>query len=195
MSSESEKNQCEQAERVSLYALRALPASEVSDVEAHVSGCAECRRDLERLRPIFHSQASWPTELLYPSESLWGRLALRLAAESGCLPIPVAMQHWSEPEWDEVAPGISCKVLALDTDWNRVSMLVRVGPEVEYPPHRHAGVEELFLLDGKLWINDRKLRAGDYNRAEAGSADKRVWSEIGCMCVLITSLQDGYARI
>lgn len=71
-----------------------------------------------------------------------------------------------------------------------MSMLVRLLPGVEYPPHTHAGVEELFLLDGELWIDDRKLYPGDYNRAEAGSADKRVWSETGCTCVLITSTQD-----
>jgi hypothetical protein len=48
----------------------------------------------------------------------------------------------------------------------------------------------LFLLDGELWIDDLKLYPGDYNRAEAGSSDKLVWSETGCTCVLITSTQD-----
>jgi hypothetical protein len=41
-----------------------------------------------------------------------------------------------------------------------------------------------------LWIDERKLAEGDYNRADAGSADRRVWSEKGCTCVLITSLRD-----
>ena len=80
--------------------------------------------------------------------------------------------------------------MATDTERHRVSMLVRLLPGVDYPPHTHAGLEELFLLDGELWIDDRKLYAGDYNRAEAGSSDKRVWSETGCTCVLITSTQD-----
>ena len=47
--------------------------------------------------------------------------------------------------------------------------------------------EELHLLDGELWIDDSKLYPGDYNRAEACTGDKRVWSETGCTCVLITS--------
>jgi hypothetical protein len=51
-------------------------------------------------------------------------------------------------------------------------------------------VEELHLLDGELWIDERKLHAGDYNRAEPGTGDKRVWSETGCMCVLVTSTKD-----
>lgn len=91
---------------------------------------------------------------------------------------------------EEVAPGISCQLLATDTVKDRVSMLVRLGPGVDYPPHIHAGTEELHLLQGELWINDRKLYPGDYNRADLGTADQRVWSETGCTCVLITSTRD-----
>lgn len=98
--------------------------------------------------------------------------------------------RWSEPEWQDVAPGISVKLLATDSDRHRVSMLVRLVPGGEYPAHTHAGVEELHLLDGELWIDDRKLYPGDYNRAEPGTGDKRVWSETGCTCVLITSTKD-----
>ena len=97
---------------------------------------------------------------------------------------------WSEPEWENVAPGISVKMLATDDDRHMVSMLVRLVPGGDYPPHNHAGVEELHLLEGELWIDGRKLRAGDYNRAEPGTADNRVWSETGCMCVLVTSTLD-----
>jgi anti-sigma factor ChrR (cupin superfamily) len=97
---------------------------------------------------------------------------------------------WTEPEWEEVAPGISCKILSSDLEQNRVSMLVRLAPGVDYPPHTHAGVEELHLLDGELWIDDRKLYPGDFNRAEPGTSDRRVWSETGCTCVLITSPRD-----
>jgi anti-sigma factor ChrR (cupin superfamily) len=69
-------------------------------------------------------------------------------------------------------------------------MLVRLLPGVAYPPHAHAEFEELHLLDGELWIDERKLHPGDYNRAQAPGGDKRVWSETGCTCVLITSTRD-----
>jgi len=39
-------------ERVSLYALQALPAGEVPAVEAQIAACAECRQELEALHPI-----------------------------------------------------------------------------------------------------------------------------------------------
>ena len=99
-------------------------------------------------------------------------------------------QRRPEPDWLEVAPGISCKLLATDAERHRISMLVRLVPGGEYPPHTHAGCEELHLLDGELWIDERKLHPGDYNRAEPGTGDKRVWSETGCSCVLVTSTQD-----
>jgi anti-sigma factor ChrR (cupin superfamily) len=97
---------------------------------------------------------------------------------------------WAEPAWEEVAPGISVKMLATDAERSLVSMLVRLVPGGEYPAHTHAGVEELHLLEGELWIDERKLYPGAYNRAEPGTGDKRVWSETGCMCVLVTSTKD-----
>ena len=69
-------------------------------------------------------------------------------------------------------------------------VLVRLAPGTEYPPHRHAGIEELYLLRGELMIDDKKVCPGDYIRAEADSVDHRVWSETGCTCVLLTSTQD-----
>ena len=97
---------------------------------------------------------------------------------------------WRDTAWEEVAPGISVNLLATDEERHMVSMLVRLVPNGEYPAHTHSGVEELHLLEGELWIDDRKLYPGDYNRCEPGTGDKRVWSETGCMCVLVTSTDD-----
>jgi quercetin dioxygenase-like cupin family protein len=189
LNSAPDKDSCELTALVSVYALRALPASEVPAFEAHIAACSECRRELEMLNPMIASFASWPIDVLRPATPLWERLAQRIAAETGQEPLLAPVQQWSEPEWEDVAPGISCKLLATD-EKRRVSMLVRLAPGVAYPPHRHDGVEELHLLHGELWIEDRKLQPGDYNRAEPGTADKRVWSETGCTCVLITSPAD-----
>ena len=99
-------------------------------------------------------------------------------------------RRWSEPEWEQVAPGIECKLLATDAEKQRVSMLVRLAPGANYPSHTHAGIEELHLLDGELWIDDRKLFPGDYNYGAPGAVDERVLSETGCTCLLITSTKD-----
>ena len=190
MSAASDSDFCEQAERVCAYAVQAVPAGDATAIEAHISSCARCRQELETLRPVIDAFASWPTDVLRPTASLQGRLARRIAAGTGKDPVLPATRQWFEPPWEEVAPGISCKLLATDGGKARVSMLVRLAPGADYPPHTHAGVEELHLLDGELWIDDRKLYPGEYNRAEPGTGDKRVWSETGCTCVLITSTRD-----
>lgn len=190
MSASTTTGPCEQLERVCLYALQALPTEEARDVENHVLACAECREELSRFRPVVESFIDWPTDVLRPSKSLWHTLSQRVAAEGGDVPLAAEPGDYVEPQWEEVAAGISCKLLATDAERHRVSMLVRLTPGAEYPPHAHAGVEELHLLDGELWIDDRKLYPGDYNRAEPGSIDTRVWSETGCTCILMTSTRD-----
>jgi anti-sigma factor ChrR (cupin superfamily) len=190
MSPTFDGNPCKESAQVSAYAVNAMPAAEAAAFEAHLESCAQCRLELETLQPIVDRFVFWPSDVLRPSSGLQERLAQRIAAETGEAPKAVPARQWDEPAWDEVAPGIFCKLMATDTHTHRVSMLVRLLPGVEYPPHTHAGLEELFLLDGELWIDDRKLYPGDYNRAEAGSGDKRVWSETGCSCVLVTSTRD-----
>jgi len=190
MNPEAGHGQCDQAELVAIYAVQALPASEVHAMEAHISTCSLCSAELERLRAVVNSFAWWPTGILRPSESLRRRLFERIAADGNEQASLPETRQWSEPDWEQPAPGIFCKLLATDWERDRVSMLVRLAPRAAYPPHSHAGVEELHLLDGELWIDDRKLYPGDYNRAESGTADRRVWSETGCTCVLITSPRD-----
>lgn len=181
---------CAQIDLVCAYALDALPVDQIPAVEAHLATCSQCQQELAQLRPVVESFVGWPRDVLRPSTSLWTRVAERIAEGSGKPPLPRPERTYREPQWEEVAPGISCKLLATDMERARVSMLVKLAPNVDYPPHTHAGVEELHLLDGELWIDDRKLYPGDYNRAEPGTGDKRVWSETGCTCVLITSPKD-----
>ena len=188
--SEFPKNPCEYSDVTCDYVAQALTSSEASVAEAHIASCSDCQREVESLRPVLDRFVSWPTDVLRPATSLQTRLALRIAEETGEQPVLPLAPQWSEPEWEQVAPGIECKLLATDTARHRVSMLVRLAPGARYPAHTHAGVEELHLLDGELWIDERKLFPGDYNYGEPGAGDERVWSETGCTCVLITSTKD-----
>jgi RNA polymerase sigma-70 factor (ECF subfamily) len=178
--------ECIRAEQAYAMALQALPRDELPAAQAHVSSCKQCRRDLDALRPLVASFVCWPTDLLRPVESLRQRVARLADLPEGA----AAGRTWREPDWEEVAPGISCKLLANDAERHVVSMLVRLIPGGEYPAHIHSGVEELHLLDGELWIDERKLHPGDYNRADPGTGDQRVWSKTGCTCVLVTSTLD-----
>ena len=181
---------CERVELLCAYALQVLPASEVAAAEAHIASCLDCQREWESLRPVVDSFVSWPTDVLRPTTSLQARLALRIAEETGKKPVLPPAQRWSEPDWEQVAPGIECKLLATDAERHRVSMLVRLAPGASYPAHTHEHVEELHLLEGELWIDERKLFPGNYNYGPPGAGDERVWSETGCTCLLVTSTKD-----
>ena len=186
-----QSDRCEQSDVTCAYAAQALPAGEAAAAEAHIAACPECRRELDSLRPLVDRFVDWPGDLLRPTASLAERLARRIAAETGKEPVlPPAAPRWAEPDWEHVAPGIQCKLLATDTQRQRVSMLVRLAPGASYPAHTHAGVEELHLLDGELWIDERKLFPGEYNYGAPGAGDERVWSETGCTCLLVTSTKD-----
>jgi anti-sigma factor ChrR (cupin superfamily) len=190
MSPSPNMGHCESADLARAYALQALPSSEVPTIEAHIASCSDCEREVQSLQPVVNRFVSWPTDVLRPTTSLQTRLAFRIAEQTGMPPVLPTARQWSEPEWEEVAPGIECKLLATDTGRHRVSMLVRLAAGASYPGHTHAGIEELHLLHGELWIDERKLFPGDYCGAAPGTGDERVWSETGCTCVLMTSTTD-----
>jgi anti-sigma factor ChrR (cupin superfamily) len=178
---------CDRTELAAEFAIRSLPAREAAEFQTHLAGCAACREELAKLRPVVDSFVDWPTDVLRPPAPLWQKLAKRIGVDGEVEP----ETRWAgEPEWKQVGDGISCKMLACDEVTQRVSLLVRLAPGAAYPPHAHRDVEELHLLAGELWIEDRKLHPGDFNRAEPGTADRRVWSETGCTCVLLTSMND-----
>lgn len=182
---------CGHAEQVYGFVAGALPPEEAAEFAAHFAGCEHCRGEVESLHSVIASFVDWPVNVLKPPASLWERLSARIEGRSEESPLgSIHGRAARRLEWKEVASGISCVLLATDRANDRVSMLVRLAPGTDYPPHRHAGLEELHLLHGELWIDDRKLYPGDYNRAEPGTSDARVWSETGCTCVLITSPSD-----
>jgi quercetin dioxygenase-like cupin family protein len=189
MTNASSHHERDHRDSVCMYVLQALPAGEVPAVDAQIAACPDCRQEVETLRPIVGAFVSWPTDVLRPAASLWDRLATRIAAETG-QPALAEPPPLAQPEWEEVGPGISCRLLATDPEKNRVSMLVRLAPGADYPPHTHAGVEEVHMLQGVLIVDDKKLHPGDYLRSEPSTSDRRVWSETGCTCVLLTSTRD-----
>lgn len=180
---------CEGIEVVCAYALRALPPDEAAAAETHIDSCPDCQHELGSLRPVINRFVFWPIDVLRPTTSLQGRLALRIAGETGTPPVPPPAQQWREPEWEQVAPGIETKLLATDTERHRMCMLMRLSPGTSYRAQCCAGAEELLLIDGELWIGHRKLFPGDYNCGAPGTGG-RVWSETGCTCFLAASTKD-----
>ena len=190
MNSKPDTHSQEHLDLVALFALQALPPRDIASAEAQISACEDCRQEVETLRPVVRSFVGWSTDVLRPAESPWDQLAKRIASETDTRPFVPPTETPLKPEWEEPAPGVHVKILARNTENDRVSILVRLDPGADYPGHRHADSEELHLLHGILKVDDRTLYPGDFLHNEPDSIDHRVWSETGCTCLLETSAKD-----
>src|SRR5215469_6517206 len=96
----------------------------------------------------------------------------------------------SDMAWHDVAPGISRKLLFVDSERHYNTALIRVQAGTRYPRHRHADVEEILVLEGELHIHGVIMRHGDYCRAEPESVHEETFSETGCVLLQLTSQHD-----
>lgn len=94
----------------------------------------------------------------------------------------------SKAEWIAASiPGVAYKVLGRDPEKSRTTRLVRFSPGMRYPRHRHAGTEEIFLIEGELSVNGASLKAGDYCRSEPGSEERDTFTDVGALAMIISS--------
>lgn len=87
-------------------------------------------------------------------------------------------------------PGIEYKLVARDPERGTRTQLVRFAAGARYPRHRHAGTEEIFLLEGTVQVNGVLLRAGDYCRSEPGTEEFGTFSETGGLALIVSSERD-----
>lgn len=87
-------------------------------------------------------------------------------------------------------PGAFIKLLFFNKEAGYAVVMGRLEPGAVYPPHRHTGAEELYMLSGDLHIGDRILRAGDFHHSDPGTAHGENYSEQGCTLLAVVSSQD-----
>jgi quercetin dioxygenase-like cupin family protein len=102
--------------------------------------------------------------------------SFRLATEDDWLPHPV--------------PGIRMKVLALNRTRGYVTLLLDVAPGARFPPHHHSGDEECYVLSGSVIACGRRIVAGDFHHADAGSDHGELRTDEGCRVLLIVQPDD-----
>jgi anti-sigma factor ChrR (cupin superfamily) len=96
-----------------------------------------------------------------------------------------------EGGWEETAvPGVRVKPLSVDPVRRYVTMLVRMEPGSSYPPHRHGGVEECYVVEGDLHVGEDVLHGGDYQVAADDSRHPAQWTEGGCLLLIVSSQED-----
>jgi anti-sigma factor ChrR (cupin superfamily) len=171
-----------------LFALGALETDEARAFERHLTGgCSACSAELADLAPVVadlaHAAAPRP-----PAPALRERVLGRIAALAAAGPevaIEIQGVHFLRTDgivWEPgSAAGVERKRLFTDAARNRTTTLIRVAPGASYPSHRHADIEEVYLLEGDLLVGGVLMRAGDYCRAEPDSVHEGVWSPSGCV--------------
>lgn len=194
-------------ERALFYALGSLSPEEHSAFEQHLAdGCDVCRAELRSVTGVMGRLAS--SVAATPPETLRERLGERLARETAGGGESAAIDPKPQGSgvvlnegglliarslaiaWQALAPGIEFKPLFVDSSAARLTALVRMAAGARYPSHRHAGTEELYLLEGDLVVEGNRMQPGDYCRAEVGSLHGETRSETGCLFILSASQQD-----
>ncbi len=90
-------------------------------------------------------------------------------------------------DWqDSGSPGFLVKSLLEDPPRGLRSWLMKVEPGAWSPPHSHAEVEQVYVLEGSFYDQDATYGPGDYIVRAAG-AEHTAGSESGALVLLFYS--------
>ncbi len=185
--------------QAALYALGALRGDEAREFETHLhAGCDVCAAEVEAFSAVAAELArDVPAEA--PPPSVRARVLERIAGPGQDAGPPViegsGLRFVRAPRmlWEAVgspASGLTIKRLFRDPQRGHSTQLVRMPPGTTYPSHRHADIEELYLLEGDLLVSGVLMQAGDYCRAEAGSVHTDISTRGGCLFISMSSERD-----
>lgn len=80
------------------------------------------------------------------------------------------------------AEGVTVKNLGKAN--GRALQLVRFQPGASYPSHVHHDCEFIYVLEGEVFQNGRRLISGSSTVASAGTVDETFVSTSGCLFLL-----------
>ena len=191
-------------ELASLYALGALDAPEAHAFEEEMHADAGLRDlviELQRTCDFMALASSW----VEPPVALRGKVIARVAAmqsaEKPSIPtMPAALAALGGLRFEQAAesrgwkplpiPGAAIKLLSLEKERGYAVLLGKLEAGARYPAHVNAGPEDFFILTGDLVIGERKLVAGDFHHADAGSQHEENHSVDGCTLLAVLTKDD-----
>jgi anti-sigma factor ChrR (cupin superfamily) len=189
-----------QQELASLYALGALSPSERQAFEAELVGNPELQAlagDMQSaiavvaaalpavaMPPDLKDKVLRRTDQIEASDGVcqaaqsprFGLIFATAAGESGWKQLPI--------------PGASIKLLSMERDRGYAVLMGKLEPGTRYPAHVNAGPEDFYILSGDLVIGERKLVAGDFHHADAGSRHEENYSIEGCTLIAVLTTSD-----
>jgi quercetin dioxygenase-like cupin family protein len=174
------------AAAVALGAISAEETAGLSDLIKN-SG-AENQKNLAELRRVNIALAFAADAPADPSPSVKDRLMRSLnGSQAVARDADFAFVRASEGEWQIMMPGVSFKSLFNNPATGCSTMLIRMAAGSILPAHHHDHTEELYLLEGDCHSAGQCLHAGDYHRAERGSAHGATFTERGCLMIVHSS--------
>lgn len=188
-----------------LYALGALSQQEQEWVEQQVHDCPELAEELNTYQETVTS-IPYGAPIQLPSDNLKHRLfdqlelgvptdgpkiPARAPATEAAMP-PIYAVTAKDLKWQpHPVPGVATATLHIDLHKRELAGLLRAAPGTQYALHRHAGVEEIYMLTGDLIISETVYGAGDYIHSEKGSAHT-PHTIGGCSFFFKASIDDKY---
>jgi hypothetical protein len=185
------------SELIALAALEAVDDKAMLLADTYASTSVELEQELAEMRQAVGAIPYGDT-LLPISPNLKDRLFERIVSEEEQASnlranmLPFQAIRFSEMEWQpHPVPGVTIAVLHTDPAMRQLSALVRCQPGVYYPIHRHAGIEEILMLEGQLICNGNTYGVGDYLLSGSNSAHDPE-SPDGCLFFVRTSMDDQF---
>ena len=124
-----------------------------------------------------------------PRSEVRSRLLARIAEPTA--PDGFVFHHARDSRWmAHPVPGIRMRVLSLNQTSGYATLLLDVAPGTRFPPHRHEGAEECYVVSGSLYTCGRRLDAGDFVHADADTDHGELYTEEGCQVILVTPPED-----
>ena len=93
--------------------------------------------------------------------------------------------RWADDSWADLGHGTRVKRLAHDAAHRVEVSFVHMDAGATFPPHRHAGAEELLVLEGDCLCQGRRLGPGEYHRSAAGTEHEENRSEGGAEIIMV----------
>lgn len=184
-----------------LYALDLLAPEQRLWVEAQVLECPDLAEELTSYQTAVEL-IPYTAQIMPIAADLKDRLFERLgldpvesipATPLELLPDPqmfalkAAEMQWKPHRME----GVEIVVLFID-EVNRIrNLLVKAAAGVTYPFHQHHGIEEIYMLEGELVIDEEVYLAGDYIRSYPNSIHAPSTST-GCMFLIRACIDDNY---
>lgn len=185
-----------------LYALDLLDEQERRVVEEQIAERPDLATELAEFQAAV-AAISYSTPSVPMAADLQERLFQRIGqpmpsdepvtqvASSLVVPPELVMRSQNIVWQPHPVPGVMIATLHVDPVKREITGLLRAEPGVRYPLHRHAAIEEMFMLEGDLAIAGQVYGAGDYIRSHPGSSHAPE-TRGGCMFFFRTSLDDEY---